>query len=90
MLTTFPAVVVFLAAIFWTLARPFDPADVAALAIPGGATIQLLRLGWHGLADGGGTAAWLAAAAPSIAATLLVTAAATAGAVRWFRWEPRP
>lgn len=89
MLTTFPAVVLLLVAMFTTLARPFDPLDLPVLGLPGAAIIQLLRLAWQGPADPSGVTAWLTAAAPSITATIVFTAAATIAAVRWFQWDPR-
>lgn len=88
MVTTFPVIAVLMGAAVWAMLRPFDPTDWAVLALPGGGVIQLLRLSWSG-PTGSGIGAWLAAAAPSLLATAVVTALATAGALRWFRWEPR-
>lgn len=89
MLTTFPAVIVLVAATFWTLGRPFEAVDLPVLSVPGGAIVQLLRLGWEGPADPTGLASWVTAAAPSLVATGVFAALATAAAVRWFRWRPR-
>lgn len=92
-----PAALVVIQAVVLTLitAAVYDqrPASVAmlsvgVLALPGGGVIQLLRLGWDGPA-GTGSIAWFTEVAPSLLATVVVTALATAGAVRWFRWEPR-
>lgn len=88
MVTTFPVVALLMGAAVWAMFRPFDPMDWAVLALPGGGVIQLLRLGWSG-PEGTGIAAWFVEAAPSLLSTALVTVVATAGAVRWFRWEPR-
>jgi hypothetical protein len=89
MITTFPAVLCLVIAVFWTLGRPFQAVDVPVLAIPGGATVQLLRLGWDGLPDAGGAGAWFAAAAPSLGATVVLAVVLAVTAVRRFRWEPR-
>jgi ABC-2 type transport system permease protein len=90
MITTFPVIVLLTGGSVWTLMRPFDALDWPVLALPGGAVTQLLRLGWDGPAGAaGGASAWLLQAAPSIAATALLTVLATAAAVRCFRWEPR-
>ncbi len=88
MITTCPVVALLMGASVWAMLRPFDATDWAVLALPGGGVIQLLRLGWDGPA-GTGLLAWFTEAAPSLLATVVVTALATAGAVRWFRWEPR-
>lgn len=88
MVTTFPLVAALIGGAVWTLSRPFDAFDWAVLAVPGGATTQLLRLGWDGPAEPGATA-WLVEAAPGLAASALLTAIAVAAAVRCFRWEPR-
>lgn len=87
MITTFPGFVVLFVAILWTLGRPLDPFDLQVLAVPGGATMQLLRLGWEGTS--GGVLGWLAEVAPSLVASVAYAALGTAAAVRWFRWQPR-
>lgn len=90
MITTFPVIAVLMGVTVWALGRPFDAFDWAVIAVPGGASIQLLRLGWEGpTGTDGGTAASLLQAAPSLAATVVLTGLATAAALRWFRWEPR-
>jgi len=88
MITTFPVIAVLMGVTVWALTRPFDAFDWPVLAVPGGGAIQLLRLGWGGPA-GTGLTTWLGEAAPSLAATSLLTVVATAAALRWFRWEPR-
>ena len=88
MITTFPVIAVLMGVTVWALTRPLDTLDWPVLAIPGGGAVQLLRLGWEG-PTGGGLAAWLGAATPSLGATAALTVLATAAAVRWFRWEPR-
>jgi hypothetical protein len=85
---TVPVIAVLMGATVWALMRPFDALDWSVLAIPGGGAIQLLRLGLEGPASTG-IATWIGDAAPSLAATSLLTVVATAAALRWFRWEPR-
>lgn len=89
MVTTVPVLMVLMVAAMWSLGRPFDPFDLTALALPSGATIQLLRLGWDGPVGDGGLHAWVTAAAPSVVAAVVYTALGSAAAARWFRWEPR-
>ena len=90
MITTFPVITLLLGGSGWALTRPFDATDWAVLAIPGGATTQLLRLGWDGPTQPGtDAAAWIGAAGPSLAATVLLTTIAVAAALHYFRWEPR-
>ncbi|MFP4233730.1 MAG: hypothetical protein ACLFUG_02245 [Nitriliruptoraceae bacterium] len=89
-ITTFPVIALLMGGSVWSLVRPFDPFDWPVLAVPGGGVIQLLRLGWDGPAgSGSGLTRWLVEAAPSLAATALLTVLATAAALRWFRWQPR-
>lgn len=89
MVTTVPVLMLLMIATMWTLGRGFDPFDLTALAVPSGATIQLLRLGWDGPVDGSGLMAWVTAAAPSVVATVVYTVLGSVAAIRWFRWEPR-
>ncbi len=90
MITTFPVILVLMGSTVWALMRPFDAWDWPVLVLPGGAASRLLQLGWDGPTGGEtGVMAWVSQAAPSVGATVVLTALATVAAVRWFRWEPR-
>lgn len=58
-------------------------------ATGGGALVELVRIGWEGPAQGGGLAAQLAPATPSVLVLVGLSAVLTLGAARIFRWEAR-
>ncbi len=88
-ITMIPAVAALAAGGIWTITAGPGEAAWLMLATGGGALAQLVRLGWHGPANGGGLEAHLAAAGPSVLMLLALTAVAVLVALRTFRWEPR-